>query len=68
MIHKGNCRFCNGGIGIQNNILGDANGLWSNPFYTYREALDEATETALLMPGNNTLVKDCSKCNPAQII
>ena len=64
MLHKGNCRFCNSGNGIQNNLLGDINGLWSNLFNTYDEALREALREALLMPKIDTIVKNCSKCNP----
>ena len=64
MLHKGNCRFCNFGNGIQNNILGNINGLWSNEFNIYDEAFTEATQEALLMPRINTFIKNCRKCNP----
>lgn len=64
MIHKGNCRFCNCGNGIQNNVLGNANGLWSEEYNIYEEALKAATIESFAMPRINTIVKNCTKCNP----
>lgn len=62
-IHRENCRFCNLGNGVQNNILGNINGLWSNSYETYKEVLKEAIEAAILQNNNNT-VNNCRKCNP----
>lgn len=62
-IHRENCRFCNHGNGNQNNILGNANGMWSNGYDTYKEVLKAAREAARLQ-NNNNVVHNCSRCNP----
>lgn len=63
-LHKGNCRFCNNGNGVQNNVLGNYNGLWSEAFDSYNDALNEANAVAILMPRLRTIVKNCKRCKP----
>jgi hypothetical protein len=58
MIHKGNCSFCNNGMGIHRNIHGERNGKWHPPFDTY----DAAKKFAQSL--RNRAVKDCSFCKP----
>ena len=63
-IHKGECRFCNYGNGLQNNILENDNGQWSRGFKTYKETYVDAGEIVLTMHGNNTPIDNGNICNP----
>ncbi len=57
MIHKAECRFCNNGQGVQNVILGGANGEWNGPYNTFRIAHQNAVATGFE-------VRLCGRCNP----
>ncbi|KAA9332688.1 hypothetical protein [Adhaeribacter soli] len=63
-IHRGDCCFCNNGIGLQRNILGDANGRWflslGNGYLTYQVASEVAQQLALQMGIES---QDCLVCN-----
>lgn len=64
MVHRGACSFCNFGNGLQNNILGNANGQWSKAFNNYEEAYLDAELIAQTMQGENTPINNCNNCNP----
>lgn len=63
-IHKGSCRFCNDGSGIQKNILEDKNGNWSEKFSTYTEVFDKANDLIQNML-RNISIKKCKICKPS---
>ena len=64
-IHRGECRFCNEGHGVQRNLLGDANGQWliapDNGYPNYNIAATVAQQLAANM---NTHIHNCQRCNP----
>ena len=61
-IHKANCHFCNNGAGVQDNVLGNENGEWSDLFDNYQDALFEANLIAILPPFENAPVHNCQVC------
>lgn len=64
-IHRGDCGFCNNGHGLQQNILGNANGQWlivpDNGYLTYQLASESAQQLAQQMGID---AQDCLACNP----
>ena len=65
MIHAGNCSFCNDGRGVQENILGEANGQWlpspANGYRSYQDAVIAAQPLAQAM---NIHYQNCARCRP----
>lgn len=61
-IHKGTCGHCKCGQGVQENILGVANGKWiSESFNSYQIAKNNADAIANNKKFN---VLNCKRCNP----
>ena len=58
VIHKGTCRFCNNGVGIQEKIHGNKNGMWHGPFDTFEEANARARSL------RDRTIRTCSRCKP----
>lgn len=56
VIHKGECSFCNNGVGIHQNIRGVKNCRWHGPFDSYEEAREIAKGLG------NREVRNCKKC------
>lgn len=60
-LHKGQCSFCNEGIGLQENVHGENNGGWRGRFDNYQSALAEAQVIAKEMGIAPT---NCKRCKP----
>ena len=63
-IHRGECRRCNCGQGVQKEILNGQNGQWSGSFKTFQAARNNATVIANQMPRQNTRIMNCKFCKP----
>ena len=56
-VHKGECRYCNNGIGVSGAETNADNDIWHGPFAN----LGEATGTARALPGP---IHHCRMCSP----
>jgi hypothetical protein len=64
-IHEESCRFCNYGLGVQNNIHGNKNGVWSQRYPNIKETVDGANTKIKKTHNQRTIViKNCKVCNP----
>ena len=62
-IRNSSCRFCNNGMGIQVNIHGDYNGIWSERFDTLNDAiLDLEAKVQTINSNRNIVLKYCQVC------
>lgn len=64
-IHRGECRFCNEGHGLQQNTLGNKNGQWriapDNGYPNYEVARNAAEQLTANM---NIQYQNCQRCKP----
>lgn len=60
-LHRGECRFCKEGKGIQANKLGYATGRWRGGFASFKQALEAAQG---ISDGLGVEPTYCQRCRP----